>query len=519
MDTKLLEDIGLTKGEIAVYFALLELGSSTVGPIVDKSRVSSSKAYNILERLIHKGLVSHVIKENTKYFDAASPKRILDYMKEKEKQLNEQTNNVEKIMPELLLKQKMVRKQQVNVFEGIKGIKTVREKSLRELKKGDEFYILGASASSNERLHDYWLNYHKRRSEQGIKVKLLMNQDSPTADLEDRNHISNTFAKYMPINASTPSWIEIYKDRTVIGVPTENPVAVEIENQDVAKSFKSYFEALWGQEVFVSKGFSALEKEMDQLLDELTPLDTWDVLGAALGEKGSHKQYSDFFRKVHHKRYKKGIKGRLLFQQGTAELINKYRKTIYQEEAEIKFLPYKTELPVATFLSKDITRLIIHRKEPLIIKINNKEVTESFRKNFEVLWNQDLRTLRGNDGIIQLCEEVLKENQDLYLIGANGTITKTHKDYFKDFDARRAEKGIRRHHLSIEETRDTEFNNLPNSEVHYLPKEFSSPMIIWVFGNKVAQVLWNKQIVSLTSDKTIADDYRKYFNLLWQESK
>ena len=87
MDLRLLEEIGLTKGEIAVYMALLDVGSSTVGPIIDKANVSSSKVYDILERLMDKGLVSFVIKSGTKNFEAADPERLLDYMKEKKRSL------------------------------------------------------------------------------------------------------------------------------------------------------------------------------------------------------------------------------------------------------------------------------------------------------------------------------------------------------------------------------------------------------------------------------------------------
>ena len=37
MDTKILEDLGFTNAEIKVYLALLELGSATAGPIIEKS--------------------------------------------------------------------------------------------------------------------------------------------------------------------------------------------------------------------------------------------------------------------------------------------------------------------------------------------------------------------------------------------------------------------------------------------------------------------------------------------------
>jgi len=40
MRLDVLKDIGLTNGEIKVYTALLGLGESTTGPIVDQSGVS-----------------------------------------------------------------------------------------------------------------------------------------------------------------------------------------------------------------------------------------------------------------------------------------------------------------------------------------------------------------------------------------------------------------------------------------------------------------------------------------------
>ena len=78
MDIKLLLEAGLTEGEVKVYLALLEIGETTTGPLIKKAKVSASKCYDILERLIQKGLVSSSVKANMKYFSAADPKRILD---------------------------------------------------------------------------------------------------------------------------------------------------------------------------------------------------------------------------------------------------------------------------------------------------------------------------------------------------------------------------------------------------------------------------------------------------------
>ena len=85
MDLSFLKEIGLTEGEIKVYLALLELGASTTGPIIEKANISRSIIYQILDKLIEKGLVSFITKEKTKYFQATQPKHFLDII-EKEKE-------------------------------------------------------------------------------------------------------------------------------------------------------------------------------------------------------------------------------------------------------------------------------------------------------------------------------------------------------------------------------------------------------------------------------------------------
>ena len=95
MNLELLRNIGLTDSEIKVYLALIELGSSTKGPIVDKSKVASSKIYELLEKLMQKGLASYVIKSGVKYFESAPPLRLLDYIKEKESKLKQQEQQLQ----------------------------------------------------------------------------------------------------------------------------------------------------------------------------------------------------------------------------------------------------------------------------------------------------------------------------------------------------------------------------------------------------------------------------------------
>src|SRR3989338_8927652 len=141
MDTKVLEEIGFTKGEIKVYFALLELGEGSIGPISKKSGVTPAKTYPILEKLGKKGLVTSVIKSGVAHFQAFNPKRILNYIEEKRKKLHDEENEIKKLIPQLTAKQVKEAKQSATVYESYNGLKTLYDEFINELKNNKEDFV------------------------------------------------------------------------------------------------------------------------------------------------------------------------------------------------------------------------------------------------------------------------------------------------------------------------------------------------------------------------------------------
>src|SRR3989338_8371900 len=87
MDEKILERVGLSKGEIEVYLVLLKLGSSLVSKVAQETGLHRTNIYDTLEKLREKGLVSYVIKENMKYYSSSNPDKLLDYVKEREAEI------------------------------------------------------------------------------------------------------------------------------------------------------------------------------------------------------------------------------------------------------------------------------------------------------------------------------------------------------------------------------------------------------------------------------------------------
>ena len=177
MDIVALKEAGLTDGETRVYLALLELGASTIGPILEKSSITRSIIYRILEKLIQKGLVSYIIKEKTKYYQASAPSKLLDYVESREKQLQINKNKIQEMIPQLILKQKLAKKSEANIYEGFKGLMTAYENRYLKLKAGDEVVLYGLPSKQPEFYHAYWQKANAKLDKLGIKSRLLYHPD------------------------------------------------------------------------------------------------------------------------------------------------------------------------------------------------------------------------------------------------------------------------------------------------------------------------------------------------------
>lgn len=245
MYEELLEDIGMTKSEISVYFALLDIGPSTTGPIIKRAGIASGKAYIILDKLILKGLVTYVIKSGVKYYQAKDPERLIDYIREKEDELKEKEKKLLSIIPFLKNKYNSAKYKPIaEIYEGVKGFKTFYEFILKRLERGDEVDVMGAPKIAMERFEAYIYNWNKKRIKLGIKMRIIYNHDCKEFG-KKREKMRLTKVRYMKKNLETPTWTNIFKDYVAIINVHGNPVCFLIKNDEAAKSYRNYFEFIW----------------------------------------------------------------------------------------------------------------------------------------------------------------------------------------------------------------------------------------------------------------------------------
>ena len=103
-----------------------------------------------------------------------------------------------------------------------------------------------------------------------------------------------------------------------------------------------------------------------------------------IGAGGKFKEVLDSYSKLWHKlRIKKKIKLRLLWSE---KLRNKKDEIKDFKLIELKFLPDEFDNPAPVMIFKNKVAITVWSEQPIATLIRSKEVSQSFKKYFELLW-------------------------------------------------------------------------------------------------------------------------------------
>ena len=83
--------LGLNEYEAKAYIAMVALGEGTIKEISEQSGVPRSRAYDVMERLAEKGLVT-VGNSNPRYYQVNEPKKATDHLMEELKQAGDEVS-------------------------------------------------------------------------------------------------------------------------------------------------------------------------------------------------------------------------------------------------------------------------------------------------------------------------------------------------------------------------------------------------------------------------------------------
>jgi len=236
-----LKQLGLSERESKVYQELLKIGPTTITNLVRNTGIPSSKIYDILEKLLQKGLATQIIVKGKREFHPASPDKLFSLIKEKENIINE-------ILPSLqTLYEKTNEETIAEVYKGKEGAKAIFEDVLKE---GKSWLSIGASAKSEVVLPYYMDNFYKQMHSKKLNLKSLFTDNEDTQRLKIKlEKYKNVQIKSLPKEIKNLMSIFIYGDKiAIIPITSDieiNPLIILIKSKESADSYRDYFNWLW----------------------------------------------------------------------------------------------------------------------------------------------------------------------------------------------------------------------------------------------------------------------------------
>ncbi|MBI2106541.1 helix-turn-helix domain-containing protein [Candidatus Woesearchaeota archaeon] len=239
MNLEILRKIGLSEGEVKVYNALLKIGETPINNIHEQIGIDRRNIYDILNKLIERGLVAYIESDGKRVFRISNPDKILSYIEEKKTNLEDIKEEIKKLVPDM---QKICesKKQefQAMTFKDKEGIKAVWDDMLHY----KAIFWIGSGMYVPDKFPAFFKDWDKRRKKNKVKSYHLFRYEK--RNVADKNIWHDR--RFLPSEFSgNPTVIAIYGNKVVNFLFGENLFAFVIESKELAENYKEYHKYLW----------------------------------------------------------------------------------------------------------------------------------------------------------------------------------------------------------------------------------------------------------------------------------
>lgn len=234
METSSLEKAGLTKNQANIYISLLKLGEASAQQIMKESGMHRSRVYDSLEHLEKQGIVSSVVRDFKKYFQAIEPEKLLNYIEERKEALRQ-------AIPQLKQLEGMKKEEiQGSVYKGQEGLKAIHYEMLKE---GKDIQVLGAKGLIFSDMPYFIENFEKQRLKKKIKMICLWDNEHAKKRSEKQILVKG---KLLPKGYESNGVVNIFGNKVATVLWKEkHPSAFLIDNKDIADSYRKWFDLIW----------------------------------------------------------------------------------------------------------------------------------------------------------------------------------------------------------------------------------------------------------------------------------
>ena len=237
--------LGFSDGEGKIYEAIMYSDHATLQYIHEQTGIERRNVYDIINKLIFKGLVTYINENKHKVYRVTNPKKLFEYFEREKKQIEQ---NQQLILDELPKLQKIYEKTKpkldARIYRGKEGVRSL----FIELLDSKDIYFIGGNWGFNKYLGRLWVeNWDKKRVKNKVKWHDIITHPSKFISDPPKHKLKFYAAKHLPKDFNSPNVFCMTNNIAINLYWGEPLLAVVIENQEVAKNYITYYNYLWKQ--------------------------------------------------------------------------------------------------------------------------------------------------------------------------------------------------------------------------------------------------------------------------------
>ncbi len=241
----ILMGFGLSQDEVMIYLVLWEKGDLSALNISRETKLSRTKVYRLLDKLIERGLVSQKIGNWGMRFVASDPMQLELIVRRQENKVKLLREQVERLVEKLRTQVKESRgNSKVLFYEGVKGLERVNFNLLRAKGEFLSMEIDNANVYLPQKIAE-----ELRRSlvKKRIRNKLLTNKKELSGFTNIKEYLELVEARWIEKEKlRIKGDVFIYNEVVAMCNYVEGEVfCVEIYNPNLASMQKEMFELVW----------------------------------------------------------------------------------------------------------------------------------------------------------------------------------------------------------------------------------------------------------------------------------
>ncbi|MFH1520684.1 MAG: helix-turn-helix domain-containing protein [Candidatus Micrarchaeota archaeon] len=246
LDLEDLKELGLSSGQVKVYSAILELGTGSLNAIHEKTGFERRAIYDILNKLIERGLISYTIESGKRTYQCANPKIIGEEIDKQKSALEVLRAKLPSISQAYSLSKPKIR---AEVYRGNNAMRTLLEEALDY----PATYWIGGNSGVETQTGPDMKRWFKKWTEKRVGYKRFMYdlvdfgtslEDFPPNDVKKHKKY---FYKYcqLPEQLCSPMVIIIFGNKVAQVLWSKQSFAFVLESEEIKESFLKYFHYFW----------------------------------------------------------------------------------------------------------------------------------------------------------------------------------------------------------------------------------------------------------------------------------